>query len=145
MKVPGVDHVRIEKELPFPIDEFQRRLARVRQEMGTRGLELLIVSTPENIYYLSGYHTAGYYCSQCLLVPLHGQPIHITRGTEETNAKALSWIDQTMSYMDHEKPIDLIGETITNAGYGDAVIGVEKISWFITIAESAIVTTCEVQ
>src|SRR5262249_48633235 len=41
----------------------------------------------------------------------------------------------TMSYMDHEKPIDLIGETITNAGYGDAVIGVEKISWFITIAE----------
>jgi Xaa-Pro dipeptidase len=135
MKVPGVDHVKPEKDLPFPIAEFQRRLARVRQEMVTRRLDLLVVSTPENIYYLSGYHTAGYYCSQCLLVPLHGQPIHITRGTEETNAKALSWIDQTASYMDHEKPIDLMAGTIVNAGYSDGVIGVEKISWFITIAD----------
>jgi Xaa-Pro dipeptidase len=135
MKVPGVDHLKVEKDLPFPIAEFQRRLARVRQEMVTRGLELLVVSTPENIYYLSGYHTAGYYCSQCLLVPLNGQPIHITRATEETNAKALSWIDQTTSYMDHEKPVDLMAATITSASYSDSVIGIEKISWFITIAD----------
>jgi Xaa-Pro dipeptidase len=135
MKVPGIDSARIVKDLAFPIAEFHRRLRKVRQEMLDRGLGLLVVSTPENIFYLSGYHTAGYYCSQFLLVPITGDPVHITRGTEETNARALSWIDQTTSYMDHELPVELLAAQITKAGYADAIIGIEKISWFFTIAD----------
>jgi Xaa-Pro dipeptidase len=135
MKVPGLETAQIQKDLAFPIPEFQRRLRKVREGMSSRGLGLLVVSTPENIYYLSGYHTAGYYCSQFLLVPIDGDPVHITRGTEETNAKALSWIDQTTSYMDHELPVDLLAAQITKAGYADGVIGIEKISWFFTIAD----------
>jgi Xaa-Pro dipeptidase len=135
MKVPGVETAQIKKDLAFPIPEFQRRLKAVRDEMKNRGLGLLVVSTPENIYYLSGYHTAGYYCSQFLLVPITGDPVHITRGTEETNAKALSWIDQTTSYMDHQLPVELLAEQIEKAGYSDGVIGIEKISWFLTIAD----------
>jgi Xaa-Pro dipeptidase len=103
--------------------------------MKNRDLGLLVVSTPENIYYLSGYHTAGYYCSQFLLVPLTGDPVHITRGTEETNARALSWIDQTTSYMDHELPVELLAAQIEQAGYAAGVIGIEKISWFLTISD----------
>jgi Xaa-Pro dipeptidase len=135
MKVPGLETAQIKKDLAFPIPEFQRRLKKIREEMTNRGLDLLVVSTPENIYYLSGYHTAGYYCSQFLLVPIQGNPIHITRGTEETNAKALSWIEQTTSYMDHELPVELLAAQITKAGYADAAVGVEKISWFFTIAD----------
>lgn len=134
MKVPGLENAQIQKDLVFPIPEFQRRLKAVRDEMKNRDLALLVVSTPENIYYLSGYHTAGYYCSQFLLVPLTGDPVHITRGTEETNARALSWIDATTSYMDHELPVELLASEIEKAGYANAVIGIEKISWFFTIA-----------
>ncbi len=135
MKVPGVETAKITKDLAFPITEFQRRLKKVCEEMASRGLDLLVVSTPENIYYLSGYHTAGYYCSQFLLVPIKGNPVHITRGTEETNAKALSWIDQTTSYMDHELPVELLAAQITKVGCAESVIGIEKISWFFTIAD----------
>jgi Xaa-Pro aminopeptidase len=135
MKVPGVETAQIKKDLPFPVPEFETRLSRVREGMRQRGLSLLIVSTPENIYYLSGYHTAGYYCSQCLLVPLQGSPTHITRGTEETNAKALSWIDRTTSYMDHESPVELMARTIADSNAAKEVIGIEKISWFLTIAD----------
>ncbi|TIO50808.1 MAG: aminopeptidase P family protein, partial [Mesorhizobium sp.] len=63
-----MDNAVIQKDLAFPIVEFQRRLKAVRQEMAERRLDLLVVSTPENIYYLSGYHTVGYYSSQFLLV-----------------------------------------------------------------------------
>ena len=134
MKVPGIETVKMEKHLPFPIEEFQHRLARARQAMAPRGLDALLVHTPENIYYLSGYQTAGYYCYQCLLVPASGEPIHLTRGTEETNAKALSWIERTTSYMDHEDPVELTAATLKEQGFARARIGVEKISWFLTVA-----------
>jgi Xaa-Pro dipeptidase len=135
MKVPGVESAAVAKDLAFPIAEFQRRLKQVRAAMRERALDLLVVTTPENIYYLSGYHTAGYYCSQFLLVPADGDPVHITRGTEETNAKALSWIDQTTSYMDHELPVELLAAQIEKLGCARASIGIEKISWFFTIAD----------
>ncbi|TIO38702.1 MAG: aminopeptidase P family protein, partial [Mesorhizobium sp.] len=135
MKVPGIDNAVIQKDLAFPIVEFQRRLKAVRQEMAERRLDLLVVSTPENIYYLSGYHTVGYYSSQFLLVPSDGDPIHITRGIEETNVKVLSWIDRSTSYMDHESPVELLTATIQSMGCANSAIGVEKISWFLSILD----------
>ncbi|ASY61095.1 Xaa-Pro peptidase family protein [Sinorhizobium sp. CCBAU 05631] len=135
MKVPGVNDAVVQKDLAFPVEEFQRRLKKVREEMAARGLELLVVSTPENIYYMSGYHTVGYFSSQFLLIPISGDPVHITRGIEETNVKVLSWIDQSFSYMDHELPIELLASTIRKMGYADAVIGVEMISWFLSIVD----------
>jgi len=134
MKVPGIETAVIPKSTPFSLEEYQSRLGRVRRELAARGLDALLVHTPENIYYLSGYHTAGYYCYQCLLVPLRGTPIHLTRGTEETNARALSWIDRTTSYMDHEDPIELTASVLKEEGLSSSRVGVEKVSWFLTIA-----------
>ena len=131
MKVPGLDTTEFEKDLAFTVPEFERRLAGVREQMKTRELDVLLVTTPENIYYLSGYHTPGYYCAQCLIVPLDGEPIHLTRGTEETNAKMLSWLERTDSYMDHESPVELFAQTLKDDGFERARIGLEKISWFL--------------
>ncbi|MER8563374.1 Xaa-Pro peptidase family protein [Mesorhizobium sp. M0578] len=135
MKVPGMNSAAVQKDLAFPIEEFQRRLKIVRQEMAERSLDLLVVTTPENIYYMSGYHTVGYFSSQFLLVPISGDLFHITRGIEETNVKVLSWIEQSTSYMDHEVPIELLAVTIREMGYSNAVVGIEKISWFLSIVD----------
>ena len=134
MKVSGLDSADIEKDLVFSVSEFRERLAGVRRQMAERELDVLVVTTPENIFYLSGYQTPGYYCAQCLLVPLDADPIHLTRGTEETNAKMLSWIDRTDSYMDHEEPVDLFAQTLKDDGFERARIGIEKISWFMPVA-----------
>ena len=135
MKVPGLNTAEIEKDLAFSVPEFERRLAGVREQMKTRELDVLLVTTPENIYYLSGYHTPGYYCAQCLIVPLDGEPIHLTRGTEETNARMLSWLERTDSYMDHESPVELFAQTLKDDGFERARIGLEKISWFLPVAD----------
>ena len=97
MKVPGIETARVTKNLTFSVAEYQDRLSRVRAQMAEQRLDVRVVTTPENIHYLSGYETPGYYCKQCLLVPLAGEPIHLTRGTEETNAKMSSSIDRTDS------------------------------------------------
>lgn len=41
--------------LPFARAEYEERLVRVREEMGRRGLDVLYVTSPPNLYYLLGY------------------------------------------------------------------------------------------
>lgn len=52
MKVPGIETAKVTKDLPFSLAEYQGRLARVREEMVERRLDVLVVTTPENIHYL---------------------------------------------------------------------------------------------
>ena len=47
--------------LPFTFAEYERRLEAVRQGMGQRGIDVLLTSVPENIYYLTGYNSMGYF------------------------------------------------------------------------------------
>ena len=48
------------KRLMFSVEEFRTRLERTRARLSERGVAGMLVHTPENIYYLSGYHTPGY-------------------------------------------------------------------------------------
>lgn len=66
----------------FPRREYLGRQRRVRELMRREGVDALLVSTPENIYYLSGLDHMGYFAYQMLILPLRGQPILITRAME---------------------------------------------------------------
>ena len=45
---------------PFPREEYRARLARVRQAMAERRIDLLFVTSPPNITYLTGYDSIWY-------------------------------------------------------------------------------------
>ncbi len=75
----------------FTLDEFKARIARVRDGMRKRGVDVLLATGPENIYYLSGYHTTGYHIYQAFVLPLDGEPEFVCRKLEGTNVQALSW------------------------------------------------------
>lgn len=66
----------------FPDSEFEARLARVRRAMGERRLDAVLVSSPENVFYLTGLDHQGYFAYQVLIVPLEGMPVLITRAME---------------------------------------------------------------
>ncbi|BCG82897.1 MULTISPECIES: M24 family metallopeptidase [Mesorhizobium] len=135
MKVSGIDSVRVEKDLAFAVTEYQTRLKAVREGILSRNLDLLVVTVPENMLYLSGYTTLGYASAQYLLIPIDDEPLHLTRGIEEVNVRAFSWIDRSASYMDHEVPLELLAQTLRDLGYAKSRIGFEKKSWFFTIAD----------
>jgi Xaa-Pro dipeptidase len=78
------------KDLHFSLEEYHDRLSNLRAAMEARGVDVLLSYTPENIYYLSGYETPGYYTYQCAIVPLVTEPIMFTRYLEETNVRGLS-------------------------------------------------------
>jgi len=66
----------------FPDEEYDRRVASVRAEMDRRGLRALLISSPENIYYLTGLDHQGFFAFHMLVLPLDGQPILVNRAME---------------------------------------------------------------
>ena len=47
--------------LPFTDEEYAARLAAVRRNMEAAGGEVMRTTVPENIVYLTGYHSLGYF------------------------------------------------------------------------------------
>lgn len=66
----------------FAPAELEARRERARQAMAERGLAALLVTSPENVYYLSGLDHQGYFAYQALLLPRDGKPLLITRAME---------------------------------------------------------------
>jgi Xaa-Pro dipeptidase len=67
----------------FSPAEYQGRLERTREAMAGRGLDALLVSSPENVYYLCGLDHMGYFAFQALVVPREGRPLLVTRAMEK--------------------------------------------------------------
>ena len=123
------------KDLFFSLEEYHDRLAKLRSAMTEKGLDVLISFTPENIYYLSGYQTPGYYTYQCVIIPVEGDPIMFTRYLEETNVRGLSWIDTRGYYNDNQSPVEETLRTLAEHGLTNKTIGVEENSWFLTVSD----------
>jgi Xaa-Pro dipeptidase len=67
----------------FARDEFAARLNAVRQCMAKRGINLFLVSAPENIFYLTGLDHWGYFTPHLLVVPIEGELVLATRAMEK--------------------------------------------------------------
>lgn len=72
---------------PFAAEEYESRLQRIRKAMAVRGLDGMLISSPENIYYLTGLSYLGYFAYQLLVVPLEGEPALITRAMEHATIR----------------------------------------------------------
>lgn len=119
----------------FPHDEFQLRLEGVRTRMDERGLDALLLTTPENVYYLSGYQTPGYYFFLGLIVSLKGDPVLVPPPHEESLVAAYSIVEDYRVFRDTEDPITGVAGVLEGLGLGSASIGVEYESWFLKIRD----------
>ena len=54
----------------FSQAEYAGRLTRTRERMAAAGVELLVITDPANMNYLSGYDAWSFYVPQALLVPV---------------------------------------------------------------------------
>src|SRR5690348_8627330 len=84
--------------LPVSEAEFRRRLDAVRRAMAARGLAAFISFTPENIYYLTGHDTPGYYFYQACVVTPDRPPVNVLRRIETTNTFGRTWSRLAVAY-----------------------------------------------
>src|SRR5689334_5596733 len=122
------------KELVFDAGEYERRLGLIYKMMDEAGLEALLLHSPENIYYVSGYQTLGYFGYQCLVIPREGEPIHVIRAFEESNVRTKSWVEEFVGYGDTGSPVESTVEALRRRGLENKQLGIEKSAWFLTLA-----------
>lgn len=65
--------------LNFEIGEYHDRIAKTRAAMAARGLDLLVVSDPSNMAWLTGYDGWSFYVHQAVLLGLEGEPVWFGR------------------------------------------------------------------
>ena len=124
---PGQDAV-------FPAEELARRVAEAKQQMAAADIDVYIVTGPENIFYLTGQQTPGYYTFQALLLPVDGDPWFIVRELEYANLVANSWIEQVQRYKDNADPVVVVSTLIKRLGWSGKRIAIDKRGWFLPIA-----------
>ncbi|MBR0857752.1 M24 family metallopeptidase [Bradyrhizobium liaoningense] len=82
--------------LAFPRSEYLRRLTAVKSEMERREVEVLVVTAPANITYLSGYTSKSGYVPQGLVVSLKDEePTFLTRRMDGPAALHQMFIERT--------------------------------------------------
>jgi Xaa-Pro dipeptidase len=117
----------------FPTSEFEARLETVQASMLKRQIDLLLLHSPENIYYLSGYQTSGYFAYQMLAVPTRGMPVLLVRYLERGNIHEYSWLEHYETWKEGDDVALRSVEVVRKLGGDDARIGIEKSGWFLTL------------
>lgn len=131
--------------LNFSRKEYAERLAKTRREMEHRGIELLIVSDPSNMAWLTGYDGWSFYVHQCVMVTPSGDPVWFGRGQDANGAKRTVYmgLDDIIGYPDHYvqavdlHPMDFLADTIDARRLGRSVIGVEMDNYYFSAAAFA--------
>ena len=125
----------------FSSAEYQRRLEKTRRTMENLGVELLLVSNPANMNYLTGYDGWSYYVHQMVVISLHqASPLWIGREMDVPGAVATSWLksDSINGYADtfvdssERHPMHFVSSLLVERGCEKGRIGVEMDSWYFT-------------
>jgi Xaa-Pro dipeptidase len=125
--------MRENENLPFELAEYRARLSSVRAGMAGRGIDLALISIPENIYYLTGYTTLGYYMYQTLLVPIEDEPLLLTYLEERINIERLSWLERYVNYGVGDDPIEVTARTVADVGSAGRTLSIEESGYFFPI------------
>ncbi|MBL8671184.1 MAG: aminopeptidase P family protein [Alphaproteobacteria bacterium] len=121
-------------EAVFPRDEFERRQRAAKAELARRKLDAAILTGPENIFYLTGQQTPGYYTFQCLVLPVEGEPKFLLRQLELTNFLRNTFIADHEVYQDNAQPADTVIDALGRMKLQGKRIAIEKRGWFLPIA-----------
>ena len=133
--------MRSHSRLGFSLSEYKRRYDLVLAGMKHRGLDVLLLRSPENITYVSGYETPGYYKYHCLIIAPNTEPILVLRRFEELNVPEYSWLSRHVAVDDWENPPKVTAGVLQKLKLDHGVVGVEKQGWFYTVDEHEILTS----
>ncbi len=131
--------------LYFTRKEFQQRIDKTRREMARRGLDLLVVTDPSNMNWLTGYDGWSFYVHQCVVLGLDGEPIWFGRGQDANGALRTCHMkpENLIGYPDHyvqsteRHPMDYLSARLADRGLDRGVIGVEMDNYWFTAAAYA--------
>lgn len=119
-----------DEQAVFPEEEFAARRAKVTAAMAAAGLDGLVVTTPENIFYLTGLDHQGFFALHLLIVTAAGEMTLIARAMERITVEDQVTGARFVGYGDGEGAAGVALAVLAECGLARAQIGVEKHSLF---------------
>jgi ectoine hydrolase len=135
----------MQPNLKFSREEYADRLAKTRKAMDAKGIELLIVSDPSNMAWLTGYDGWSFYVHQAVIVPPLGEPVWYGRAQDVNGAKRTAYLghDSIVGYADNyvqsteRHPMDYLAEVLVARRWDRFAIGVEMDNYWFSAAAFA--------
>lgn len=116
----------------FPPEELERRLKRASSVLADNGLEGILITVPENIYWLTGLDHWGFFATHVLVLNQDGEMALVCREMERITVENLVHNASFYGHKDHEELSDYVLKAITSLGLKGSCIGIEKRSLFLT-------------
>jgi Xaa-Pro aminopeptidase len=114
--------VRPAPRMAVALDEYRQRLARTREWMAERGLDLLLLSQPEHYNWLSGYEPTSVFYFQVLVVPVEQDaPLTLLCNKAELLLyEETCWVSDVRPIWTHEDQIARLLEVLRERGLDGA-------------------------
>ncbi|SFB06378.1 ectoine hydrolase [Poseidonocella pacifica] len=131
----------IRKDIPFTAFEYQRRLARTRVAMEAAGLDVMYVTDPSNMAWLTGYDGWSFYVHQGVIVLKDADPVWWGRRMDANGAYRTCWMeaDRVCGYSDdyvqstERHPMQDLAHRMSDFGVSaDARIGLEMDNYYFS-------------
>ncbi|MDP7605998.1 MAG: ectoine hydrolase DoeA [SAR324 cluster bacterium] len=124
----------------FEKEEYEIRISKVRKSMDEKNIEVLIVTDPSNMAWLTGYDGWSFYVHQCVVLSLEGEPFWYGRGMDTNGAKLTVFMqhENIIGYPDdyvqnpEKHPMDYLSEILTDKNWAQKTIGVEKDNYYFS-------------
>jgi ectoine hydrolase len=127
--------------MPFEKSEYLERVGKTKMRMADAHVDVLLVTDPANMNYLSGYDSWSFYVHQAVIVALEeDEPIWIGRAQDVNGAKLTTFLrhDNIIGYPDDyvqsavKHPMEFVAAVLEERGLADKAIGVEADCYYFT-------------
>jgi Xaa-Pro dipeptidase len=125
--------------LPLARSEHETRLATLRARMAELGLAAVALTSPENVYYLTGLDHLGYFTFTLLVVPASGPPIVVTREMERPTIRAQIPGCRHLTFADGTHPADTVTAVLAAEVPAGQAIAIEDAAMFFPPSISKLV------
>jgi ectoine hydrolase len=125
----------------FERREYLDRIDRVKLSMAARGIDTLLVASPANQFWLTGYDGWSFYTPQIVAVSFAAEePVWIGRKMDAVGAKFTAFLkpDNVVPYPDRYvgsdelHPMQYVAEELARRGWAGGTIGVETDDYYYT-------------
>jgi ectoine hydrolase len=127
--------------LPFARPEYLQRIANVKRRMDAAGIDVLLISDPCNMNYLTGYDATSYYVHQMVALALDAEePLWIGRQMDVACARFTTFLkgDNLRGYPESyigvpdRHAMEFVARQLRERGWDRGRIGVEMDAHFFT-------------
>ena len=127
--------------LPFDRPEYMTRVAAVKRRMDAAGMDVLLISDPTNMNYLTGYDATSYYVHQMVALALDAEePVWIGRQMDVACARFTTYLEpenmrgypESYIGVPDRHPMEFVAAELKERGWNRGRIAVEMDAHFFT-------------